>query len=68
MVSGSWRSSKSQAMKLLQIITLKSSWVRRAAGAFIQETEHDHIKFQECNWRESKGSSEEEGAINREVS
>lgn len=55
-------------MKLLQIITLKSSWVRRAAGAFIQETEHDHIKFQECNWRESKGSSEEEGAINREVS
>lgn len=55
-------------MKLLQIITLKSSWVRRAAEAFIQETEHDHIKFQECNWTENKGSREEEGAINRDVS
>lgn len=35
------------------------------AEAFIQETEHDHIKFQECNWRENKGSNEKEGAINR---
>ena len=44
-LGGSWRSSKSQTMKLLQVITLRDNYGGGGGTveAFIQRAEHDHI-------------------------